>query len=133
MCPPGPSYASSGANGAGKTTLVRTITSLLFVHNGKMRDGRRELRRTRSAGDGDASAAVRSGICQVPEGRMLFPRLTVDENLRVGAATRRDGDQISKDVDGIFDTVPQPRRTALRQGRVCCPGASSRWSRWGGP
>ena len=102
--PPGAFVCVLGANGAGKTTLVRTITGLLFVHNGKIRDGRASY-----AGldltHGDASAAVRGGICQVPEGRMLFPRLTVDENLRIGAATRRDN-QISKDVDGIYELFP---------------------------
>jgi branched-chain amino acid transport system ATP-binding protein len=102
--PPGGFVSVLGANGAGKTTLVRTITSLLFVHNGQVRDGAASFGGVDLLAK-DAAGAVRSGICQVPEGRMLFPRLTVDENLRVGAATRKDGD-VAKDLDGIFDIFP---------------------------
>lgn len=103
--PPGAFVTVLGANGAGKTTLVRSITGLLFAHGGAVRDGEMtygDLDLTR----GDSSAAVRGGICQVPEGRMLFPRLTVEENLLVGAATRSDRGGIADDVGMVFDLFP---------------------------
>ncbi len=105
--PPGQFVAVLGANGAGKTTLVRAITNLLFVHDGRVRQGT-------IAFDGErleattARRAVRAGICQVPEGRMLFPRLTVEENLLVGAAARND--DLSADLQRIWDLFPQIAR-----------------------
>jgi branched-chain amino acid transport system ATP-binding protein len=113
--PIGAFVAVLGANGAGKTTLVRAITKLLFVHGGKVTDGHLSFA-GQNLDAADASTVVRAGICQVPEGRKLFPRLTVEENLRVGAATRRDR-EISDDVDRIFDLFPQvARRRKERAG-----------------
>lgn len=94
-----------GANGAGKTTLVRAITGLLFNHDGRIRDGSIEYGGTSLVGTA-AGPIVRGGICQVPEGRMLFPRLTVEENLRCGAATRRDK-QIPDDLDRVYTQFPR--------------------------
>ncbi len=76
-----------GTNGAGKTTLIRAVTSLLFVHKGKIRDGEIELRGKRISGS-PSDKIVKAGICQVPEGRMLFPSLTVEDNLRIGSCSR---------------------------------------------
>jgi branched-chain amino acid transport system ATP-binding protein len=104
--PAGSFVSVLGANGAGKTTLVRAITGLLFVHDGKVRDG--EIRfdgsviRTTSA-----AGVVKQGICQVPEGRMLFPRLTVEENLLCGAATRTSRPDINADIDRIYGIFPR--------------------------
>lgn len=103
--PPGAFVTVLGANGAGKTTLVRAITGLLFAHDGTIRNGVATYDGL-DLTSGIAAAAVRGGICQVPEGRMLFPRLTVEENLRVGAATRKDRNAIATDVDGIFELFP---------------------------
>ncbi len=94
-----------GANGAGKTTLVRAITNLLFVHDGSISQGTITLDGEPIQSTG-ARKVVRAGVCQVPEGRMLFPRLTVEENLRVGAASRRD-DGIDDDVERMFELFPQ--------------------------
>jgi branched-chain amino acid transport system ATP-binding protein len=71
-----------GANGAGKTTLMRTISGLLRPHAGEMR-----FRGERIVGVG-ADRIVRLGISQVPEGRRVFPTLTVAENLTLGGYTR---------------------------------------------
>ena len=105
--PPGRFVSVLGSNGAGKTTLVRSITSLLFKHNGRIRDGKIDYG-GRSLTTTNAGTIVRGGICQVPEGRMLFPRLTVEENLRCGAATRRDGQaKIQEDLDRVYELFPQ--------------------------
>ncbi|MGH3319174.1 MAG: ABC transporter ATP-binding protein [Streptosporangiaceae bacterium] len=82
--PDGAAVALLGSNGAGKTTLLRTISGTLRLHRASAShgsvtwNGRSLLRR-------DPAAIVRSGIVQVPEGRRVFTRLTVEENLRAGA------------------------------------------------
>lgn len=73
-----------GANGAGKTTLLRTISGLLRPTHGRIRFGAHELHRI------SPEEIVRLGIVQVPEGRQLFPDLTVRENLWMGSYSRRD-------------------------------------------
>ena len=105
--PPGRFVSVLGSNGAGKTTLVRAITGLLFTHNGRVRDGLIEYGGRNLIGAAPGTI-VRGGICQVPEGRMLFPRLTVDENLRCGAATRKDGQpKIHEDLERVYELFPQ--------------------------
>jgi branched-chain amino acid transport system ATP-binding protein len=95
-----------GTNGAGKTTLVRAVTALLFVHDAKIREGEIHLRGERISGS-PSDVIVKKGVCQVPEGRMLFPTLTVEENLRVGASSRRDRSEINADLEKMFDLFPQ--------------------------
>ena len=82
---PGETVAVIGANGAGKSTLFKTVTGLLGAKSGSvMFDGRS------IAGLG-AAAIARLGIAMVPEGRRLFPSLSVEENLLIGAHTQRTG------------------------------------------
>lgn len=104
--PDGGFVAVLGANGAGKTTLVRAITGLLSLHNGKPRLGDIHY-----AGKNITHATprtiVRLGIGQVPEGRMIFPTLTVDENLRAGAASRSRGPEVDADIEEMYDLFPQ--------------------------
>ena len=89
-----------GPNGAGKTTLLRTISGLLRPRRGSIAlDGRRMER-------GSPARMVRLGVVQVPEGRQLFPELTVLENLKMGAYTRRDGHGIRKDLERVFALFP---------------------------
>lgn len=95
-----------GANGAGKTTLVRAITGLLYLHKGRVRRGSIELD-GRSIIDEKSRVIVRAGVSQVPEGRKLFPNLTVEENLLCGAATRRDSDEIAETLGQIWELFPQ--------------------------
>jgi branched-chain amino acid transport system ATP-binding protein len=90
-----------GANGAGKTTTLNTISGLLRPREGHIRlDGE------------DLSAykpheIVAKGVVQVPEGRRVFARLTVMENLEMGAYTRRDKDGIAEDLERVFALFPR--------------------------
>ncbi len=103
--PTGQIVALLGANGAGKTTLLRAVTGLLDVHRGRITKGSVTL-------DGvditraDAPRIVRSGLAQVMEGRRIFAELTVDENLRTGAFTRRDRDAVAASFERVLDLFP---------------------------
>ena len=88
-----------GANGAGKTTLVRSITSLLYLHKGRVRRGSIKVDDVSILGK-KGPDIVKAGVAQVPEGRKLFPNLTVEENLLCGAASR-------KDISGIDESLEQ--------------------------
>ena len=90
-----------GANGAGKSTLLRAISGLESLSEGEIRfDGRRI--------DGvPPEKVVALGVAQVPEGRRIFPDLTVLENLNTGAYLRRDRDGVGRDLDGVFDHFPR--------------------------
>ena len=90
-----------GANGAGKTTTLRAISGLIRPTRGSIEyDGARV---ERSAAD----RLVRAGIAQVPEGRQLFTELTVRENLRLGAYTRRGGGSNERQWRRVFDYFPR--------------------------
>jgi len=98
---PGRMVAVLGANGAGKTTLLNTIAGVLAPAKGRIEfDGQRI--------DGlDADQVARAGVVLVPEGRQLFPFLTVAENLRLGAFARRDTAGIASDLDRIYGWFPR--------------------------
>jgi branched-chain amino acid transport system ATP-binding protein len=88
-----------GANGAGKSTTMRAISGTIPRSGHVDFDGR-------SIVTAKPDAIVRAGIAQVPQGRGTFPELSVHDNLRIGAYTRRDGG-IGTDVDRWFDTFPR--------------------------
>ncbi|MFN3476477.1 MAG: ABC transporter ATP-binding protein [Candidatus Methylomirabilales bacterium] len=90
-----------GANGAGKTTTLKTIVGLLQPRSGSiLLEGERI--------DGlSTDRIVRRGIAQAPEGRRLFPRMTVLENLELGAFTRTDRENIQRDLDRVFLLFPR--------------------------
>jgi branched-chain amino acid transport system ATP-binding protein len=94
-----------GANGAGKTTLLRAISGLLMPHRGKITKGT-----VRLAGDDitreDPTKIVRRGIAQVLEGRRVFAEITVDENLRAGAHTRRSRAEVRESYERVLDLFP---------------------------
>jgi branched-chain amino acid transport system ATP-binding protein len=96
-----------GANGAGKSTTLRTISGLLRPRKGTVRFEGKDLSRQ------SAQAIVRHGIAQSPEGRQLFARMTVLENLEMGAFQRRDKDEIATDIQRVYDLFPRlaERRT----------------------
>jgi branched-chain amino acid transport system ATP-binding protein len=95
-----------GANGAGKTTILKTISGVMDPQKGSVVFEGREIQRT------DPDRVMRLGISHVPEGREVFPFLTVRENLMMGAYTRRDRDGIARDMDMVFDYFPMLRERA---------------------
>jgi branched-chain amino acid transport system ATP-binding protein len=89
-----------GSNGAGKSTLLNTICGIVRPTAGRVRlDG------TDITG-WPSEAIVAEGITQVPEGRRLFPQMTVYENLLIGAYRRRDGQGIQRDIDAMYELFP---------------------------
>jgi branched-chain amino acid transport system ATP-binding protein len=89
-----------GANGAGKSTLLRTISGLVHPAAGTIEyDGRQIASMS-------AEKIVRLGISQVPEGRQIFSQLSVLDNLKLGAFTRRDRAGIARDLGRIYDYFP---------------------------
>jgi branched-chain amino acid transport system ATP-binding protein len=90
-----------GANGAGKSTTLRAISGLLKVRAGQVRYDGEEI--TQLA----PHQIVARGLCHVPEGRMVFSNLTVEENLRMGAYLRRDKAGIAEDLDFGFHMFPR--------------------------
>jgi branched-chain amino acid transport system ATP-binding protein len=103
---PGGFVCVLGANGAGKTTLVRAITGLLPLHRGRMVAGAITLD-GRQLGPLSSRDRVRAGVAQVPEGRKLFARLTVEENLLCGAATRSDRAEIRDNLERTYAQFPR--------------------------
>jgi branched-chain amino acid transport system ATP-binding protein len=89
-----------GANGAGKTTTLRTISGLKKATNGEILLDGRDISHV------SAQDRVRMGISQSPEGRRVFPAMTVLENLELGAYLRRDKDGIAKDLKMVYDRFP---------------------------
>ncbi|MGE4291817.1 MAG: ABC transporter ATP-binding protein [Desulfovibrio sp.] len=98
-----------GANGAGKSTTLMSICGVTPPRNGQVVFQGREITRTAP------EEIVSMGICQVPEGRLIFPGLTVTENLDMGAFLRNDKEGIKKDMQRVFELFPileQRRRQA---------------------
>jgi branched-chain amino acid transport system ATP-binding protein len=94
-----------GANGAGKTTLLRAVSGLLRFHRGSITRGSVEFNGER-IDRLDAAAIVHKGMAQVMEGRRIFAELTVDENLRAGAFTRRDRAGIKESYERVLELFP---------------------------
>jgi len=99
--PRGEAVGVIGPNGAGKTTLMRVISGLVQLYAGAMRlDGR-------SVGGFPAHRMVEQGIAHVPENRRLFPRLTVEDNLRIGAYLPRARRQCAEQLDRVYKLFPR--------------------------
>ena len=88
-----------GANGAGKTTLLKTISGLVQTRSGTIRFQNTEIQNF------SAHRIVESGVSQVAEGRAMLKRMTVLENLRIGAHVRKDK-EVRQDIDQIFSKFP---------------------------
>jgi len=98
-----------GSNGAGKTTTLRTISGLMHPAKGKVIFDGQDISGV------SASKIVEMGICQSPEGRRLFPRMSVQDNLLMGAYTRRDRANIDRDIKHVYELFPrvQERRSQI--------------------
>jgi len=92
-----------GANGAGKTTTLRTISGLEKKTSGNILLLGEDLSKVSS------STIVRKGISHIPEGRRVFPKMTVEENLELGAITRKDKIQVQKDFEKAYLLFPRLR------------------------
>ena len=90
-----------GSNGAGKTTTLRTISGLMHPGYGTIKCDGQDITHM------GPEKIVDLGICQSPEGRRLFARMTVMDNLMMGAYTRRDKAAIGTDVDHVFELFPR--------------------------
>ena len=105
-----------GANGAGKSTTLRTIIGLVEARQGKI------LFRGREIQNRPAHRIVETGIAMVPEGRRIFVNLSVEENLRMGAYVRKDGEAVRRNLDWVFQLFPRLKERAKQKGGTLSGG-----------
>ena len=98
---PGEMVCLIGANGAGKTTTLKAISGLLLPHAGSVHFDGQSLTRL------PAQEVARRGLALVPEGRGVFPRMSVAENLMMGAYIRNDRAAIARDLDQVYALLPR--------------------------
>ncbi|KAB2592258.1 ABC transporter ATP-binding protein [Streptomyces arboris] len=89
-----------GTNGAGKTTTLRTLSGLIKPLTGQIKFNGKSLRKV------PAHQVVSLGLAHSPEGRHIFPRMSIEDNLRLGAFLRKDSDGIAKDIQRAYDLFP---------------------------
>ena len=105
-----------GGNGAGKSTTLMTISGILTPQEGNITYQGQSIISVRP------DKIVQMGICQVPEGRMVFPMLTVMENLDLGAYLRKDKAGIKEDIDQVFGLFPVLRERCSQAGGTLSGG-----------
>jgi branched-chain amino acid transport system ATP-binding protein len=105
-----------GANGAGKSTTLRAISGLVRISAGEIVFAGQRIDRMAP------EKIVALGIAHVPEGRRIFPGLTVEENLRTGAFLRTDKMEIEKDLDDVFQHFPRLKERRGQWGRSLSGG-----------
>ena len=105
-----------GSNGAGKTTLFLTISGFVRATKGIIEYNGKNLVGV------DSADIVRLGICQVPEGRQLFPMMTVKENLEMGAYLRKDKKAISQDLEQMYQLFPRLKERTKQQAGTLSGG-----------
>jgi len=105
-----------GGNGAGKTTTLRAISGLARLAGGEIRfDGDR-------IDTLEPDRVVARGIAHVPEGRRVFPEMTVEENLRTGAFLRRDTRAVAADLESVYDRFPRLRERRRQTAKTMSGG-----------
>jgi branched-chain amino acid transport system ATP-binding protein len=105
-----------GSNGAGKSTTLRSISGLTPPRQGSIRFKDREITET------PPQDIVSMGVAQSPEGRHVFSRMTVHENLLLGAYLRRDQSEISSDLDRVFELFPRLKERERQKGGTMSGG-----------
>jgi branched-chain amino acid transport system ATP-binding protein len=119
--PDGQVVAVLGSNGAGKTTLLRAISGTLRRHRGRIESGSIRLDDT-ALGTRDPAQVVRLGLVQVPEGRRIFGRLTVEENLRAGGMGNKDKAAKARARDRVYEMFPVLKERAHQRGLLLSGG-----------
>ena len=119
--PDGKVVAVLGSNGAGKSTLLRTISGTLRLHRGKVDSGSVRFGDV-ELGSRDPAQTVRLGLVQVPEGRRIFGRLTVEENLRAGGMGSRDKPAKARAQDRVYEMFPVLKERSSQRGALLSGG-----------
>ena len=105
-----------GSNGAGKSTILKTISGVLDPAKGSIEFKGRDITAQ------DPAAIVRAGLSHVPEGREVFPLLSVRDNLMMGAYTRRDRDGVARDIEVVYGYFPILRDRAAQDAGLLSGG-----------
>jgi len=105
-----------GANGAGKSTTLRTICGLIKPQGGQIKFSNNEINNI------PADKIVKKGIALIPEGRKIFPNLTVQENLSLGAFARTDKQEIEKDLEWVYELFPRVKERLWQKGGTLSGG-----------
>jgi branched-chain amino acid transport system ATP-binding protein len=105
-----------GSNGAGKTTTLRTIQGLIRPRHGSITLNGEDLTKI------PAHEITGKGVSQSPEGRLIFPRMTVKENLEMGAFARKDKDGIKRDMERVFSLFPRLKERLSQKGGTLSGG-----------
>ncbi len=105
-----------GSNGAGKTTTLRTIQGLIRPRHGTITLNGEDLTKV------PAHQITSKGVSQSPEGRLIFPRMTVKENLEMGAFARKDKDGIKRDMERVFTVFPRLKERVSQKGGTLSGG-----------
>jgi len=113
---PGEIVTLIGSNGAGKSTTLRTISGLIKPRKGSVTLNGETITRL------EGHQVVAKGICQSPEGRRIFPRMTVDENLGLGAFLRNDKAGIAADRERVLDLFPRLKERIAQQAGTMSGG-----------
>jgi branched-chain amino acid transport system ATP-binding protein len=114
--PEGKIISLIGANGAGKSTMLNAVAGLVKPESGKISWNGEDITRH------DPKDIVSRGLVLIPEGRRIFPNLTVDENLTLGAYTRNDKDGIKKDRERCFELFPRLKERHRQHGGTLSGG-----------
>jgi branched-chain amino acid transport system ATP-binding protein len=107
--PEGQIVAVLGANGAGKTTTLKTVSGIIEPRKGQVKFRGQDIQGQ------SPDKIVRAGVVHVPEGREVFPLLSVEDNLRMGAYTRRDADGVARDLEAVFGYFPILRERSRQE------------------
>jgi branched-chain amino acid transport system ATP-binding protein len=105
-----------GANGAGKSTTLRSICGLIKPRGGKIKFDNKEITNI------PTDKIVKKGIALIPEGRKIFPNLTVQENLSLGAFARTDKNETAKDLEWIYELFPRVKERLWQKGGTLSGG-----------